>query len=70
MTQRNNDLPKYLTVAEAAKLLRWSENYVRMQIRAGKLPATKLGGQWRLDRDALLELLEPRGEEAESGDSD
>jgi excisionase family DNA binding protein len=48
-------VPAILTPAEAAALLRVSENTVKDWARAGDLPgAFKLGKVWRVERDALL----------------
>ncbi|MBI4712960.1 MAG: helix-turn-helix domain-containing protein [Planctomycetes bacterium] len=42
-----------ITVKEAANDLRVSIYTVWRLIRNGRLPAAKVGGQWRIDRDAL-----------------
>jgi excisionase family DNA binding protein len=49
--------PDILTVAEAAKLLRMSEEIVRQLAREGKIPAGKVGRSWRFSRRALLRLV-------------
>ena len=53
--------PVYLTMDEAAKLLRVSKDTIRNRIRAGVLPALRLkGGQTVLiDQRDVLALLEP-----------
>lgn len=38
-----------LTVADAADLLSLAQETVRRSVRAGRLPARKLGGTWRID---------------------
>ena len=44
---------EFLTVPEAARLLRVSEQTVRRLARRGELPVVRVGAQWRLDRDGL-----------------
>jgi excisionase family DNA binding protein len=43
-----------LKLAEVARLLRLSEDGVRDLVRAGKLPAFKVGRSLRFDREAVL----------------
>lgn len=42
-----------MTVQEAASYLRFHPSTVYRLVRAGQLPALKLGKQWRVSRDAL-----------------
>lgn len=60
MLMQQVNLPEVLTVEEAAVLLRLSAYTVRELARKGKLPARKIGGEWRFSRKALLELVEGR----------
>jgi len=46
-------LGELLTVSETARLLRIGEATVRRLARRGELPALRVGGQWRIDRDSL-----------------
>lgn len=46
-----------LKVQEVADLLRLSKATVQRWCAAGKLPALKLGQQWRIDANALREML-------------
>ncbi|MGO9959422.1 MAG: helix-turn-helix domain-containing protein [Solirubrobacteraceae bacterium] len=50
--------PDVLTVREAARLLRISEEHVRELAREGKIPAGKIGQAWRFSRRALLSLVD------------
>lgn len=50
----------YLTVGEAAEVLRLSPITVMKRCRAGAIPATKPLGIWLIPADALTELLEAR----------
>lgn len=43
----------YLNTTEAAALIRVDREWVARQCSAGNLPATKLGKEWRIHRDAL-----------------
>lgn len=47
----------YLTVADVAKQLQISEDTVRRWIKSGKLPALKIGKEWRIDPEELKSLL-------------
>jgi len=53
------DKPEVMTVNEAALYLRVSHMTIRRAIAAGKLPAAKIGSQWRIKRVDLERLLEP-----------
>ena len=47
------DTPEYLTLPEAAALLRIGERTAYALARKGELPAIKVGGQWRVHRPTL-----------------
>ena len=42
-----------MTIREVARYLSLSEKTVYRLIQAGKLPAAKIGGQWRFDQKML-----------------
>ena len=44
---------EFLTVVEAAELLRIAERTAYKLVRDGRLPAVKVGNQWRIERRAL-----------------
>ena len=46
-------LENYLDVIEASKILDVHPETVKRLIREGKLPATKFGNKWIMDRDRL-----------------
>ena len=48
-------MANYLTIPEAAELLRIAERTLYTLARQGKFPAMKVGNQWRVDREALKE---------------
>jgi len=48
--------PLWLTVEEAAKLLRTDTTTIYRKIAAGKLPVSPHGKPWRISRDALFEI--------------
>lgn len=48
---------KFLTPAEAAELLRIQRDTVYRLIEAGDLPARRIGGQWRIPKAELDEML-------------
>ncbi len=43
----------YIDVAEAAKILKVHPETVKRLIRDGKLPATKFGNKWVIERERL-----------------
>jgi excisionase family DNA binding protein len=49
--------PEILDVSQVADLLRVSTQTVYNQIRAGKLPAVKVGREWRFTRSAVMQML-------------
>jgi len=58
--------PMYLTLQEAAALLRIGERTAYARCRSGQLPgAAKVGGRWRVDR-TVLEIWLRRGGDAHS----
>lgn len=46
-----------LTVKEAAALLKTSRQQIRRMIQNGELPAIKVGREWRISKNALLDYL-------------
>jgi excisionase family DNA binding protein len=52
-SRRDQSEPRYLTVPEAAALLRVSAWTVRDWARRGRIPATRLGATWLFPRDGL-----------------
>jgi excisionase family DNA binding protein len=54
----------YLNVAEVCALLRVTSRTVRRWIIDGKLRATKIGRDWRIDRSDLRAFLAARGNQA------
>ena len=47
----------YLTVSEAASLLRVSEKTIRRQIACGRLPVCRVGRSVRISAKAIAELI-------------
>lgn len=52
---------EFLTVPEAAELLRVAEQTVRNELAARRLPGKKIGKEWRLSRTALIAYLSTPG---------
>jgi len=60
--QRDHEAPpQLLTVKEAADMLRCSESTIYRLLERGKMPAFRVGADWRLDRGALLSWAEKGG---------
>lgn len=56
-----------LTVKEAAALLRISAYTVRELARTGKIPARKVGKEWRFTRESLMRWLEGQDDSRKGG---
>jgi excisionase family DNA binding protein len=54
------DQIRLLTLAEAAELLQVSIRTLQRMIRSKKLPAFKVGGQWRIRESQLQQWVEQR----------
>ncbi|OUN18627.1 MULTISPECIES: helix-turn-helix domain-containing protein [unclassified Flavonifractor] len=50
-------MSEVLTVKEAAALLKTSRQQIRRMIQNGELPAVKVGREWRISKNALLDYL-------------
>ncbi len=50
-------MSEILTVKEAAALLKTSRQQIRRMIQNGELPAVKVGREWRISRNVLLDYL-------------
>lgn len=50
-------MSEILTVKEAAVLLKTSRQQIRRMIQNGELPAVKVGREWRISKNALLDYL-------------
>ncbi len=52
--------PNFLTIGEAAKILRVAYFTVYRLIMVGEIDATKVAGVWRIPKSALIEYLQRR----------
>jgi excisionase family DNA binding protein len=50
-------MDEILTIQEAAALLKFCTHTIAKLAMAGKIPAKKLGGQWRFSRLALEQFI-------------
>ena len=58
MTDKDDTTARdFLTVNEAAKVLRVGRRTVYRLVETGKVPAKKTGGQWRIPRAGLVEFI-------------
>jgi excisionase family DNA binding protein len=53
-------MSKLFAIKEAASVLGVSDKSIRRLVRSGKLPASRIGGVYRIPRGALCALLCPR----------
>jgi excisionase family DNA binding protein len=49
--------PEVLTLEEAAELLRVSTKTLAKDAKSGKVPATKIGREWRFSRATIMRRL-------------
>ncbi|MCK9995656.1 MAG: helix-turn-helix domain-containing protein [Candidatus Krumholzibacteria bacterium] len=52
--------PEILTLQQAAEMLQISERTIQRMLKMGEIPGTRIGGQWRFDREQLRAMV--RGE--------
>lgn len=57
-------MPKLYTAQEVAGMLHLSVDHTRREMRAGRLPAVKIGRKWYLPEARLNELIGASGHEA------
>ena len=50
-------MPKLYTAQEVAEILHLSVDHTRREMRAGRLPAVKIGRKWYLPEARLNELI-------------
>lgn len=60
-TMSVEDYPEIMNVEEVADLLRVSTQTVYNLARSGRLPAVKMGREWRFNREKVLEALNRQG---------
>lgn len=56
-TGETEPAPEIMNIEEVADLLRVSAQTVYTLVRKGKLPATKIGREWRFSRQKILSLI-------------
>jgi excisionase family DNA binding protein len=66
----NLDDIRLLTLTEAADILQISTRTLQRMIRSGKLPALKVGGQWRVRGELLRQWVENREGSAQATAND
>ncbi|WP_094604745.1 hypothetical protein SPSIL_020100 [Sporomusa silvacetica DSM 10669] len=53
-----NNLPDVLTPKQLADFLQVSDQTIKRAIKAGKLKAFKVGKDWRIEKEAVLEWVQ------------
>ena len=53
-------VPRFVSVADAALLLSVHPATIRRQIASGGLPARRMGREWRIPLDAVIDTPPPR----------
>jgi len=54
----NPDQPSLMTAAEVGTLLRLDKSTVCRLARDGEIPATKIGGSWRFNREEIAKITQ------------
>lgn len=57
LTADSGDAPKFLTVAEVAKIMRVSKMTVYRMVHSGELPAARFGRSFRVDAEVVKDYL-------------
>ncbi len=57
---RLDNLPDIITVKQLAEFLQVTELTIRRAINAKELKAFKVGREWRIERESVLEWLEQK----------
>lgn len=57
MDDRGAEPEPFLTLREAAGRLRVSDSTIRRMVKGRNLPATRIGGQWRVSRADLAAYI-------------
>jgi excisionase family DNA binding protein len=57
-------LGEFMTVEDVAEMLRINKSTVYRMAKAGRIPATRVGRQWRFRLSALEEFLDAGGDTA------
>ncbi len=60
----NGILGEFMTVEDVADMLRINKSTVYRMAKAGRIPATRVGRQWRFRLSALEEFLDAGGDVA------
>jgi excisionase family DNA binding protein len=60
---KTNEYPEIMNVEEVADFFRVSNQTIYNMLRAGKLPAVKVGREWRFPRDKIKAMVFEQGQE-------
>jgi excisionase family DNA binding protein len=60
-------MSELLRIEQAAEQLKISPYTLRAWVRAGKIPGTKVGKNWRIDKNDILQKLGKQGTTSEEG---
>lgn len=66
MVQETVDLQDVLDLKEAARFLKVSPVTLGRRVRAGEVPAKKIGNQWRFSRQALSQWIQSGTDRSEN----
>jgi len=56
-----DQLPNITTIKELSDFLKLSDQSIKRAIYSGKLKAFKVGRDWRIEKDAVIEWTRQRG---------
>lgn len=60
---KKNEYPEIMNVEEVADFFRVSNQTIYNMLRAGKLPAVKVGREWRFPRDKIKAMVFEQGQD-------
>jgi excisionase family DNA binding protein len=64
------DLTKWLTIVELAEYLKMGRTKLYRMAQDGDIPASKIGNQWRFDREEIDQWMKsqrPEGDKVQTG---
>ena len=61
--RQERGLGSFMTVEDVAELLRINKSTVYRMAKEGRLPATRVGRQWRFRQSALEDFLDKEGKQ-------
>jgi excisionase family DNA binding protein len=55
-------MEELLTIEDVARILKYTEYYIRMKCKSGELKAIKIGGHWRIKQEDLRAFVDKQSQ--------